>query len=403
MTGCRTVFSMYFRRVLCIILDGVGVGEAPDAADFGDAGSNSLGNTSRFVGSLRLPTLGRMGLGYIVPIEGVTADPSPIAFHGRMTPVSRGKDSTSGHWELMGCVLATPLPVYPKGFPVEIVTEFEQRIGRKVLGNKPASGTAIIQELGAAHIRSGRPILYTSQDSVFQLAAHESVIPPEELYRYCEIARSIMQGPHGVARIIARPFSGDIGSFYRTAGRRDFSLPPIGRTVLDALVEAGRNVLAIGKINDLFAGRGITRHVPTKNNREGMEATLNAASDPEWSFVFTNLIDFDMMWGHRNDARAYALGLEDFDSYLPGLLERLSEDVLLVIASDHGNDPTTPSTDHSREYVPLLVYHRRLERGAGVRDLGTRRTFADVGRTIADNFDLDADVPGSTFLPDIIE
>jgi phosphopentomutase len=393
---------MRFQKVLCIILDGVGVGEAPDAADFGDEGSNSLGNTSRFVGSLRLPTLGRMGLGNIVPVEGVGTCPAPVAFHGKMAPASKGKDSTSGHWELMGCVVAEPFPVYPGGFPAEIVAQFEQRIGRKVLGNKPASGTAIIQELGPAHMESGRPILYTSQDSVFQVAAHEAVIPREELYRYCEIARSIMRGPHNVARIIARPFAGDVGGFYRTGGRRDFSLPPIRRTVLDALVESGKAVLAIGKIHDLFAGQGISRQVPTRNNREGMEATLEAVVDPAWSLVLTNLIDFDMMWGHRNDARAYALGLEEFDSYLPGLLARLEDDTLLIITSDHGNDPTTPSTDHSREYVPLLAYHRRLETRAGGRDLGTHRTFADVGRTIADNFSLEENWPGSSFLADIV-
>ena len=393
---------MRFQKVVCIILDGVGVGEAPDAADFGDEGSNSLGNTSRFVGSLRLPALGRMGLGNIVPVEGVSVCPAPVAFHGKMAPMSRGKDSTSGHWELMGCVVDQPFPVYPGGFPLAIVEEFERRIGRKVLGNKPASGTAIIQELGPAHMESGRPILYTSQDSVFQLAAHEAVIPTEELYRYCRIARSIMQAPHDVARVIARPFAGDVGGLYRTAGRKDFSLPPVRRTVLDALVDSGKTVLAIGKIRDLFAGRGISRHVPTRNNREGMDATLEAVADPEWSLVLTNLIDFDMMWGHRNDARAYALGLEEFDSYLPVLLDELREDVLLMITSDHGNDPTTPSTDHSREYVPLLAYHRRLETSAGHRELGTRRTFADVGRTVADNFLLEEEWPGSSFLADVI-
>lgn len=391
-----------FRTIVCIILDGVGVGEAPDAADFGDAGSDSLGNTARLVGSLRLPTLGRMGLGCIVPVEGVPADPSPAAFHGKMAPVSRGKDSTSGHWELMGCVVDRPFPVYADGFPGEVVAEFERRIGRTVLGNKAASGTAIIQELGEAHVRSGRPILYTSQDSVFQVAAHESVIPREELYRYCEIARSLMRGPHGVARVIARPFSGETGGYYRTSGRKDYSLPPPRRTVLDAIVESGGKTLAIGKIHDLFAGRGISTRIPTENNREGMAAALRAAGEVGWSMIFTNLIDFDMMWGHRNDARAYALGLEEFDSYLPALLDGLGDDALLVITSDHGNDPTTPSTDHSREYVPLLVYHRRLAEKGRPRDLGTRATLADVGRTIAENFGLEGDFPGASFLRDVL-
>lgn len=388
-------------KVVCIILDGVGVGEAPDAADFGDVGSNSLGNTARLVGSLRLPALGRLGLGRIIPVEGVPPDPSPAGFHGKMAPLSRGKDSTSGHWELMGCVVERPFPVYPRGFPRDLVGQFERAIGREVLGNKPASGTAIIEELGEAHIRTGRPILYTSQDSVFQVAAHESVVPREELYRYCELARSMLSGPHGVARVIARPFTGEVGGFYRTEGRRDFSLPPAGRTVLDALVDAGRRVLAIGKIHDLFAGRGISEHIPTRNNREGIEATANAITDPAWSLVFTNLIDFDMMWGHRNDARAYALGLEEFDSRLPALMERLGEDSLLVITSDHGNDPTTPGTDHSREYVPLLVYQPRLAGKAGDRDLGARATLADVGRTIVDIFGLRGEFPGASFIGDL--
>jgi len=394
--------SVEFQKIICIILDGVGIGEAPDAADFGDAGSNSLGNAAVQVGSLRLPVLGGMGLGNIAPIEGVPPEPLPRAYFGKMTPVSAGKDSTSGHWELMGCVVERPFPVYPHGFPPEIVREFERAIGRKILGNKAASGTEIIQELGELHVKTGQPILYTSQDSVFQIAAHESVIPREKLYRYCELARSILHAPHDIARVIARPFAGGAGAYYRTQGRRDFSLPPVTQTVLDALDRRGKRVIAIGKIFDLFAGRGICHHVPTKSNREGMEATLGAIGSREWSLMFTNLIDFDMMWGHRNDARAYALGLEEFDSYLRGLLERLDDDVLLIITSDHGNDPTTPSTDHSREYVPLIVYHRGLRAGSRERDLGTRGTFADVGRTIAENFRLDEGFPGRSFLRDIV-
>jgi phosphopentomutase len=393
---------MRFQRIVCIVLDGVGVGEAPDAAEFGDVGSDSLGNTARVVGSLRLPMLGRMGLGHILPLEGVPADPSPVAFHGKMAPRSLGKDSTSGHWELMGCIVDRPFPVYPSGFPDDLVGEFERRIGRKIIGNKAASGTTIIQELGEEHLRSGRPILYTSQDSVFQVAAHEAVIPRDELYRCCEIARSILAGPHAVARVIARPFSGDTGGFFRTEGRRDYSLAPTGRTVLDGLVDTGRAVLAIGKIHDLFAGRGITRRISTKDNREGMQATLDAVSEARWSVVFTNLIDFDMMWGHRNDARAYALGLEEFDSYLPGLIDKVGADVLLIITSDHGNDPTTPSTGHSREHVPLLVYHKRSVAGPGRRCLGIRSTLADVGRTVADNFDLAEEFPGTSFLPNVV-
>jgi phosphopentomutase len=394
--------SLRFRQVICIVLDGVGAGEAPDAAAFGDAGSNSLANTAVQVGSLRLPALGRLGLGNILPIEGVPPAASPAGFYGKMVPVSAGKDSTSGHWELMGCVVDRPFPVYPSGFPTELVGEFERLIGRKVIGNKPASGTEIIEELGPAHLSTGRPILYTSQDSVFQLAAHEKVSPANELYRFCEIARSLLRGPHGVARVIARPFAGEPGGFYRTSGRRDFSLPPPAPTVLDALDGAGVAVHAIGKIHDLFCGRGISSHEPTKSNREGIEATMRAALRTDRSFVFTNLIDFDMMWGHRNDARAYALGLEEFDSYLAVLLDRIGDGTLLIITSDHGNDPTTASTDHSREHVPLIVYHRDLEGVRGERSLGTRSTFADLGRTIAHNFGLSGEFPGTSFLYDIL-
>ncbi|UCG52108.1 MAG: phosphopentomutase [Candidatus Latescibacterota bacterium] len=387
-----------FQRIICIVLDGVGVGEAPDAASFGDAGSNSLGNTARHVGALRLPTLERMGLGNIIAIEGVGPTNSPQAFHGKMIPVAVGKDSTSGHWELMGCVLDEAFPVYPGGFPDRVIAAFESKIGRSVIGNKPASGTAIIEELGREHMRSGNPIVYTSQDSVFQIAAHESVIPLNELYRFCETARSLLVPPDNVCRVIARPFLGEPGGFYRTGGRKDYSLKPVKRTVLDALVENGQSVLAIGKIDDLFAGQGITHSIPTKSNREGMDATLDAVRSGDAPFVFTNLVDFDTMWGHRNDPRAYALGLEEFDSYLGQLVRALTGDSLVVITSDHGTDPTTPSTDHSREYVPLLVYHKAIQKAAS---LGTRASFADVGRTVADNFGLDAEFPGCGFLREV--
>jgi phosphopentomutase len=319
-----------------------------------------------------------------------------------MQPASAGKDSTSGHWELMCCVLSRPFPVYPGGFPPEIVRRFEKETGREVIGNKPASGTAIIEELGEEHIRTGRLILYTSQDSVFQIAAHESIVPADRLYEYCRAARSILREPHDVARVIARPFAGEPGGFYRTVGRRDFSLPPPERTVLDALTESGRRVLGIGKIGELFAGRGISHSIPTKSNSEGMDATLDSVGCDDWSLVFTNLVDFDMMWGHRNDARAYALGLEEFDSYLSLLVDKLDRDTLLIITSDHGNDPTTPSTDHSREYVPLLVYHHGLLGTPTQRELGTRETFADVGRTVAENFELNDSVPGEGFLGDVV-
>ena len=387
-----------FKRIICIVLDGVGVGEAPDAADYGDAGSNSLANTARHVGALRLPMLQRMGLGNIVPIGGVAPVESPIACYGRMTPAAAGKDSTTGHWELMGCVLETPFPTYPDGFPVDVIDAFERATGRGVIGNRPASGTAIIQELGDRHVQTGSLIVYTSQDSVFQIAAHEDVVPLEMLYGYCQRAREILREPHDVARVIARPFAGRSGGYYRTGGRRDYAVAPPRDTVLDALASAGFEVLTIGKIHDLFCGRGIASSLSTKDNREGIERTVEAIRRGSEPFVFTNLVDFDTMWGHRNDARAYALGLEEFDSYLAAITEALDEATLLVITSDHGNDPTTPSTDHSRENVPLIVYHPTLSSGV---DLGTRDTLADVAGTIADNFELRGEFAGRSFLREV--
>ena len=386
-----------FKRIFCIVLDGVGVGEAPDAERYGDAGSNSVANTARLVGGLRLPNMRRMGLGNLCDIAGVPPLSAPLAHYGRMRPRAVGKDSTSGHWELMGCVLDHAMPTYADGFPVEIIERFQRETGRGVIGNKVASGTEIIMELGERHIATGELIVYTSQDSVFQIAAHEQVVPVDELYRYCETARAILAPPHGVGRVIARPFLGLPGGFYRTERRKDFSLPPPRDTVLDRLHAAGKRVITIGKIDDLFAGRGITRAVHTACNRDGMRFTLAEAGRSDADFVFTNLVDFDTMWGHRNDARAYALGLEDFDSFLSELLPILGVEDLLIVTSDHGNDPTTKSTDHSREEVPLLVYHGSLDRGA---PFGMRETFADVGATVAENFGV-ASGAGSSFLPDI--
>jgi phosphopentomutase len=386
-------------RIICIVLDGVGVGALPDADLYGDQGSNSLGNTSRMLGALRLPVLGAMGIGNIIDIEGVPPVDEPTGLFGKMRARSPGKDSTSGHWELMGCVLDRPFPVYPRGFPMEVVAEFERAVGRKVLGNIAASGTEIIQSLGEEHVRTGMPILYTSQDSVFQIAAHEHVIPVDELYRYCEIARSQLVFPHDVGRVIARPFIGEAKRFTRTPRRKDFALPPPRRTALDAVTDAGRRVTTIGKIDDLFTGRGISRVIRTENNTEGMEATIASVRGGEKDFIFTNLLDFDMMWGHRNDARAYALGLEEFDSFARELLAALKDGDLLIITSDHGNDPTTPSTDHSREYVPLLAYCR--ESGCA-GNLGVRDSLSDVGKTILEAFRIDEELPGSSFLKQIM-
>jgi len=383
-----------FSMVVCIVLDGVGVGEAPDAAHYGDEGSNSVGNTARAVGGLRLPNLARMGLGSVTEIDGVAPVDVATAHWGVMVPEAAGKDSTTGHWELMGCVLRDPLPTYPSGFPAEIIAAFESALGRAVLGNVAASGTEIISRLGEEHLATGRPIVYTSQDSVFQIAAHEDVVPPDLLYEWCGVARDLLVTPHGVGRVIARPFVGAVGHFRRTARRRDFSVPPPSATALDLLHQAGKKVLTIGKIDDLFAGRGITTAMHTRDNRDGMRQILEAVRSRDADFVFANLVDFDTMWGHRNDVRAYALGLEDFDSFLSELTANLPADSLLIITSDHGNDPTTPSTDHSRERVPLLVYHSNMTVGC---PLGTRRGFSDVGATVADLLGIPAPDHGVSF------
>ncbi len=370
-------------RVCLIVLDSVGIGELPDAAQFGDEGSHTLRHAAESVGGLSVPHLERLGLGCIEPIPGVGCPQQPQAAYGKMAELAAGKDTTTGHWELAGVVLDKPFPVYPHGFPPEVIEPFEAAIGRKVLGNKPASGTVIIEELGPEHLRTGRPIVYTSADSVFQIAAHESVIPVEELYRMCETARRILTGPHAVGRVIARPFEGEPGSFRRTPRRRDFSLAPPRPTLLDRLVEAGLSVWAVGKVEDIFAGRGITEAVHTRDNDEGVAATLDLLrrTRQQRGLIFTNLVDFDMLWGHRNDPVAYARGLEAFDRQLPALLAELGERDVLILTADHGNDPVTPSTDHSREYVPLLVTGPAIRPGVA---LGVRRTFADVAATIAE-------------------
>ena len=371
---------MTFSRVILIVLDGVGAGAAPDADAYGDTGSHTLANTAHAVGGLRVPTLARLGLGRIGEIAGVARAERPAAHVGRMRPLSAGKDSTSGHWELMACVLERPFPTYPNGFPPDLIARIEDVTGRGILGNKAASGTAILEELGARHLETGRPIVYTSADSVLQIAAHESCVPRPQLYAWCESVRALLTPPHDVGRVIARPFEGNPGTFRRTAGRRDYSLAPPRPTVLDALAGAGRRVLSIGKVAELFSGRGIASALHTRDNREGMEHTLDAVRGRSFDFIFVNLVDFDTMWGHRNDARAFALGLEEFDAFLAGLLPALGDGDLLLISADHGNDPTTPGTDHSREYAPLLVHHRGLASGW---DLGDRDSLADVGATVS--------------------
>jgi phosphopentomutase len=381
--------TLMIKRVALFVLDSVGVGELPDAGDYGDTGSNTLGNISLAVGGLKMPNLGRLGLGNIITIEGVPPAENPEASYGRMAERSPGKDTTTGHWEMAGIILKQPFPVYPNGFPPDLIKSYEEKIGRGVLGNKAASGTAIIEELGTRHMETGFPIVYTSADSVFQVAAHEEIIPLEELYRICQIARDMLVGEHAVGRVIARPFEGSPGSFRRTVNRHDFSLKPQGSTLLNLLADNSVQVTAVGKIKDIFAGDGVTNAVLTKGNKEGMEKSLQLMKSDCTGLIFTNLVDFDMLYGHRNNPRGYADALEELDRWFPELLNSLKEDDVLIITADHGCDPTTPSTDHSREYVPLLIYGRSVLAGV---NLGVRESFADIAATVAEIFGLKFEV-----------
>ena len=380
-----------------IVLDGVGIGALPDAAAYGDEGSDTLGNIARRV-PLALPVLRSLGLDRLVE-RGGAASGQPQGAYGRMSEASAGKDSVTGHWEMMGVVLDRPFLTFPSGFPVELIAEFERRIGRGTLGNVVASGTEIIDRLGSEHLREGKPIVYTSADSVFQIAAHEEVIPIAEQYRICEAAFDLVSRGAGVSRVIARPFVGTPGAFTRTANRHDYALDPAGDTLLDWLSRDGVAVVSIGKIADLFAGRGITRSVPTSSDTDGLERLSAAMVDTPAGLIFINLVDCDAAYGHRNDVAGYAANLERIDAHLGRLLPSLREADLLVVTADHGNDPSTPSTDHSREYVPILLTGPRVRSGT---DLGTRATFADLGQTIADNFGVGPLAHGTTFLGDIV-
>jgi phosphopentomutase len=366
-------------RVLVVVCDSFGVGQAPDAAAFGDEGADTLGNTSRAVGGLDAPNLGGLGLGYLTEIEGVGPRADAGTAHGRATELSAGKDTTTGHWEMMGIVLDRPFPLYPNGFPPEVIGPFEEAVGKKVLGNRPASGTEIIAELGEEHLATGRPIVYTSGDSVFQIATHVRVVPLERLYEWCHTARALLDGPHRVGRVIARPFDGEPGSFWRRPERRDYSVPPPGPTVTDFCAEAGVPVYGVGKIQDIMVGRGIAEARYSDSNDQGVDLTLEYLAREGPAFVFTNLVDFDSKYGHRNDPPGYAKCVSAFDRRVPDLIAALDGGVM-VVTGDHGCDPTSPSTDHTRENTPLLV--------AGVPggpvDLGVRSTFADLGATVAD-------------------
>jgi phosphopentomutase len=387
-------------RVTVIVLDGVGIGALPDAADYGDEGSNSVGNTSRAVGGLALPNMGLLGLGNLTEIEGVSPRLDTLGAYGRLAELSAGKDTTVGHWELMGVISPRPLPTYPHGFPEELIDEYERRIERRTLGNKPISGTVVIEELGEEHMRTGYPIVYTSADSVFQVAAHEEVIPLDELYRFCLIAREMLTAEHGVGRVIARPFIGQPGSFTRTGNRRDFSLPPPEPTLMDRLCAAGWEVIGVGKIDDIFADQGLTVCHHTVDNMVACEKITELLWSDKRGFILANLIEFDMLFGHRNNPQGYASALEAFDEHLPEIMEAMEPRDVVLIVADHGNDPTTPSTDHSREYVPLLVYGAQIR---GTVNLRTRETFADVGATIAELLEIEPLPNGTSFAQEMLK
>ncbi len=368
-------------RIIIIVLDSVGIGELPDAYKFGDEGSNTLVNTAKAVGGLNVPNLESFGLGKIGDIPGVSKGVDAKAFYGKMIEASAAKDTTSGHWEIMGVITEKPFPTYPEGFPDDVIKEFTTAIGRPILGNKIASGTEIIKELGEEHIRTGYPIVYTSADSVFQIAACEDVIPIESLYEMCDCARDILKGEHNVGRVIARPFIEENGIYTRTERRRDFSLLPPEETVLDKAVKKGYEVVGVGKIGDIFAHRGLTREIHASNNRDGVLKTIESIREDFKGIIFTNLIDFDMKYGHRNNPEGYAEALELFDKSLPEIVDALKAGDVIIITADHGCDPTTLSTDHSREYVPLLVFGKKLNKPGS---LGIRNSFADIGATVSE-------------------
>jgi phosphopentomutase len=386
------------KRAILVVLDGVGVGANPDAAAYGDEGASSLEHCAQAIGGLSLPNLGSIGLGNITPILGTPPNAEAQGSYGRMAEAAAGKDSTTGHWEMTGVVLKKPLPTYPNGFPPDVIEAFEHAIGRKVIGNKAASGTEIIKELGEEHLRTARPIVYTSADSVFQIAAHQEVIPLEELYSMCKIARELLTGEHAVGRVIARPFIGTPGAFTRTEHRRDFSLPPSGTTLLDLLKESGKDVIGIGKIEDLFAGRGLTARDHTETNHDGMDATLHWLEPDFTGLLFVNLVEFDMLWGHRRDSQGYAQALREVDNWFGQVQQKMRPGDAIFFTADHGVDPTYRGTDHTRECVPLLAYGEPVKAGV---NLGVRPTYADLGQTLAQAFETGPLAAGTSFAHEI--
>lgn len=385
-----------FKRIHLIVMDSVGIGEAPDAEKFGDVGADTLGHIAEAMGGLNVPNMEALGLGNIREIKGVQKVPNPKAYYGKMQEASAGKDTMTGHWEIMGLQVDKPFKVYPDGFPEELIRQLEERTGRKVIGNKPASGTAIIEELGKEHMETGAIIVYTSADPVLQIAAHEEIVPLEELYKICEIARKLtLQPEYLVGRVIARPFTGTPGNFTRTANRHDYAIKPFGRTTMNELKDHGFDVIALGKISDIYNGEGVTEAIRTKNNGDGMDRLVETVKRDFHGLSFLNLVDFDAMYGHRRDPIGYGKALEEFDARLPEVLDLLKEDDLLIITADHGNDPTFKGTDHTREFVPLLVYSKQFKETG---TLGLRETFADIAATVAENFKVPAPAYGTSFL-----
>ncbi len=383
------------KRIIWIVLDSVGMGAMPDAYLYGDEGAHTLGNISKQIGGLHMPHMQGLGLGNIEGMRGIEPVINPKGSYARLAELSVGKDTTTGHWEMVGVHTKEGFPTYPKGFPKQVINKFEQRIGREILANYPASGTEIIAKLGQEHVETGKPIVYTSADSVFQIAAHEDVISVDELYKICKIAREILVGPHGVARVIARPFKGKSGEFERTANRRDFALLPPHKTVLDHMKGKGLDVIGVGKIEDIFAGQGITKAIHTSSNADGINTTIELIKQESTGLIFTNLVDFDMKWGHRNDPVGYGRALEAFDAQLPEIIGNMKAEDVLFITADHGCDPTMPGTDHSREYVPFIIYGQGIKQNINMK---TRKSFADIGQTICELFNLPQLPIGESFL-----
>lgn len=388
-----------YSRIFLIVMDSVGIGEAPDAERFGDKGADTLGHIAERMNGLKMPNMGKLGLSNINEIKGIEKAEKPLAFYTKMMEASNGKDTMTGHWEIMGLNIQTPFQVFPEGFPDELVSELEKRTGRKIIGNKPASGTEILDELGEEHMKTGALIVYTSADSVLQIAAHEEIIPIEEQYKICKIARELtLDEKYMVGRVIARPFLGEPGNFKRTANRHDYALKPFDRTVMSEMKDAGLDVIAIGKISDIYDGEGVTQSLRTISNMDGMDKLVETLDMDFTGISFLNLVDFDALYGHRRDPEGYGNALEEYDARLPEVFAKMKETDLLIITADHGNDPVAPGTDHTREYVPLLVYSKQLAEG---KELPLRETFADIGATVAENFKVKMPNYGKSFLNEL--